>query len=103
MVRQRPAVDALRLRAGVEAEVRDADTEPAHEASDGGHVDEPVEDLARAVGHRHVREEAEQRVQDHGHPRETPAINAREDLWGVAVECEAVCKSNQYRDIGEDD
>ena len=41
---QRLAVDALRLRAGIEAEVRDTDTKPAHEASDGGHVDEPVED-----------------------------------------------------------
>lgn len=53
------AVDTLSLHAGVEAYVREGDTEPGQEARDGRHVGEPVEHFAGARVNAHERQQRE--------------------------------------------
>lgn len=65
-VRQDAARDPLDSEGLHEAQVADADAGPGNEAGDGGHVEQPVEDVASALGEVHVGEETDGRSDAHG-------------------------------------
>ncbi len=93
-VREGFAVDTLPLGTGVEAKVRHTDAEPAHQAGYGGHVDEPVENATSTAADGHVCKQTEETVDAKCDPRETPAVDAREDPGRVAVDGETVCAAS---------
>ncbi len=70
-IREDTVVESLRLEALVEANVRDGDSEPGHQASNGGHVLEPPEDLAGTRLDTHEREERERGAEEDRDGRKT--------------------------------
>ena len=107
-VRQGLTVETLNLEALVESHVGDTNTEPSHEAGNGGHyiksvsttisetsvnaltIDKPVEYTARARGDTHVRKRGEERAEDERDNRKAAFRDLGEDLGRVARESETV-------------
>lgn len=91
IVRQLLPVPALCLHPGFEAQIREADPKPCHQASDSGHVREPAKDASRPTLETHVGEDREGSIEDHRDPREPLLRCLEENLWGVSSLCQAIC------------